>query len=182
VFLQSVLRGDLGRVETPRGSVALTNYWRVFPNSAGLLVIALLEPAFWAYWRDGCGVGQGKRDHFPLLMLTLAGISAPSFFCWTAAASGRDPLSHAYGPSPGPHGRVWMGCGAYADAVAGSGSTTVGLSHRATFVSLGHVLQEDYMRTAFAKGLALPHAVLRHALRNMSVSLIHCGGVSLASH
>ena len=50
---------------------------------------------------------------------------------------------------------------------------------RATFLSLGQVLQEDYMRTAFAKGLSLQRAVLVHALRNVAVSVLTAIGVSL---
>jgi ABC-type dipeptide/oligopeptide/nickel transport system permease component len=50
---------------------------------------------------------------------------------------------------------------------------------RATFLSLRQVLQEDYMRTAFAKGLSLPYSVAIHAARNAAVPVVTAIGVAV---
>jgi peptide/nickel transport system permease protein len=49
---------------------------------------------------------------------------------------------------------------------------------RAAFISLGHVMQEDYIRTAFSKGLSLRRSVIVHALNNMAVPVLTAIGVS----
>jgi peptide/nickel transport system permease protein len=50
---------------------------------------------------------------------------------------------------------------------------------RATFLALNRALTEDYVRTAWAKGLSLPQIVGSHLLRNVAVSLLTALGVSL---
>jgi ABC-type dipeptide/oligopeptide/nickel transport system permease component len=50
---------------------------------------------------------------------------------------------------------------------------------RATFLSLQQVLREDYMRTAFAKGLSLPYSVAMHAARNAAVTILTAVGVAV---
>jgi ABC-type dipeptide/oligopeptide/nickel transport system permease component len=50
---------------------------------------------------------------------------------------------------------------------------------RATFLSLRQVLQEDYMRTAFAKGLSLPYSMAMHAARNAAVPVLTAVGVAV---
>jgi peptide/nickel transport system permease protein len=42
------------------------------------------------------------------------------------------------------------------------------------------VLNEDYVRTAYAKGLPGRHVVLRHALRNALIPVLTLIGISLA--
>jgi ABC-type dipeptide/oligopeptide/nickel transport system permease component len=50
---------------------------------------------------------------------------------------------------------------------------------RASFLSLGRVMEEDYIRTAYAKGLTRNWTVRDHALRNMAVPLLTALGVSV---
>jgi peptide/nickel transport system permease protein len=61
------------------------------------------------------------------------------------------------------------------------GFSTAGLLARLIRSSMLDVLNEDYVRTAKAKGLAHRHVVIRHALRNALVPAITVVGTSLAA-
>jgi peptide/nickel transport system permease protein len=50
---------------------------------------------------------------------------------------------------------------------------------RTTFLALDRTMQEDYIRTAFSKGLSMEHTVVEHALRNIAVPILTTIGVSL---
>jgi peptide/nickel transport system permease protein len=51
---------------------------------------------------------------------------------------------------------------------------------RMTRASMLGVLREDYVRTAFAKGLAPPRVLVRHALRNASLPVMTIIGLGFA--
>lgn len=61
------------------------------------------------------------------------------------------------------------------------GFSSAGLLARLIRSSMLDVLNEDYVRTAMAKGLAHRHVVVRHALRNALVPAITVVGTSLAA-
>jgi peptide/nickel transport system permease protein len=50
---------------------------------------------------------------------------------------------------------------------------------RASFLSLSHVMDEEYIRTAFSKGLTQRQTVNAHALRNIAVPVLTALGVSM---
>ena len=59
------------------------------------------------------------------------------------------------------------------------GTAMAALLMRLTRASLLEVLREDYMRTAYAKGLALGHAVFKHALRNGMLPIVTAIGLEI---
>ncbi len=61
------------------------------------------------------------------------------------------------------------------------GFSSAGLLARLIRSSMLDVLNEDYVRTAMAKGLSHRHVVIRHALRNALVPAITIVGTSLAA-
>jgi peptide/nickel transport system permease protein len=60
------------------------------------------------------------------------------------------------------------------------GSIYAALIARITRASMIEVLREDYVRTAFAKGVPRMRVLLRHALRNASVPIVTIIGVGAA--
>ena len=50
---------------------------------------------------------------------------------------------------------------------------------RVTFINLNEIMGEEYIRTAYAKGLKYSRTVLIHALKNLAVSVLTVIGVSL---
>jgi peptide/nickel transport system permease protein len=59
------------------------------------------------------------------------------------------------------------------------GTAMAALLMRLTRASLLEVLQEDYMRTAHAKGLSRARAVLKHALRNGMLPIVTAVGLEI---
>ena len=179
-FLANVLRGDLGSVGTAGGAVPIVGILgETYRNSMGLLLVALMGATL-----VGLLVGmiaalvKAKVITFPLLMLTIAGISAPSFFIGLLLQMGEIRYLALTG-----HRMVLMaGFGWDVEhmlmPVLVLAARPLAYLTRATFVSLSRVMQEDYMRTAFSKGLPFQRAVLGHALRNMWVPLMTAVGVS----
>jgi peptide/nickel transport system permease protein len=60
------------------------------------------------------------------------------------------------------------------------GFSTAGLLSRMVRSTMLDVLKEDYVRTAYAKGLPNRHVVLLHALRNAMIPAMTVMGISLA--
>jgi peptide/nickel transport system permease protein len=50
---------------------------------------------------------------------------------------------------------------------------------RSSFISVGRVMEEDFIRTAHSKGLRMMDVVNVHALRNVAVPVLTAVGVSL---
>jgi peptide/nickel transport system permease protein len=60
------------------------------------------------------------------------------------------------------------------------GFSAAGLLARLVRSTMLDVLNEEYVRTAFAKGLRERHVVLRHGLRNAMIPILTVIGISLA--
>ncbi len=60
------------------------------------------------------------------------------------------------------------------------GLAFVALIARVTRATMIEVLAEDYIRTAYAKGLAEPRILLRHALKNAAVPIVTVIGIGVA--
>ncbi len=181
VTLSDVLRGNLGSVRTERGPVPVGDYvWEAYVNSMGLLGVALLCAAV-----VGTGIGTvaalAKRQGLvtPLLLLTVLGISTPSFFAGLLLQVGELAYLRTFG-----HRLVRLaGFGWDAEymllPVLVLAARPVAYLTRSIHISLQHIMTEDYMRTAFSKGLPMRLAVIRHAVRNMAVPALTAVGVSL---
>ena len=179
--LSDVLRGDLGTVRSERGPVPVKDYVaEAYANSMGLLAAAVLVAACLGTALGILAAVANRRVvSLALLAVTVLGISTPSFFAGVLLQVGELYYLRAFG-------RRLV-------SIAGFGwdlehmllpllvlaARPLAYLTRATYVSMEHVLTEDYVRTAFAKGLALPTTVLRHALRNVAVPVLTAIGVSV---
>lgn len=180
-FFSRALRGNLGSVSASRGPVPVTDLLgEAYLNSMGLLLVSLAGATVVGLLIGGVAALTKRREFvFPLLMLTIVGISVPSFFAGLLLQLGELRYLAIFGR------RLVSIAGFGWDAkhmlmpVLVLAARPLAYLTRATFVSLGHTLEEDYMRTAFSKGLALPRAVAVHALRNTLVPLITAVGVSV---
>ncbi|UUZ73179.1 ABC transporter permease [Polaromonas sp. P1(28)-8] len=172
IYLQRVvLQGDLGdsfQTYAPvTESIARTLPATLELATAGMLlavvlgvplgIVAALKP-------------RGLLDS-ALTALAVVGISMPGFFLGLL-------LMLVFASSPG-----WLpptGRGSWQQLVMPA--ITLGLPYVATFSRLARssmldVLGEDYIRTAYAKGVARPRVVLRHALSNASIPLVTSFGM-----
>jgi peptide/nickel transport system permease protein len=115
----------------------------------------------------------------PILTLTVLGISTPSFFAALLLQIGDIQWTKFYGAS-------WLASGGLGWDVRHMLLPTLVLAARpiayltrATFLGLNRVLGEDYIRTAWAKGLSPRRVFFDHALRNVAVPVLTAIGVSL---
>lgn len=179
--LRDVLRGEFGTVRTERGLIPVADYVvEAYANSMGMLAIAVLgASALGLLIGVIAAVANRRVVSLSLLAVTVLGVSTPSFFAGVLLQIGELYYLRA-------SGRRLV-------SIAGFGwdlehmllpllvlaARPLAYVTRAAYVSMEHVLAEDYMRTAFAKGLPVPGAVLRHALRNVAVPALTAIGVSV---
>lgn len=133
------------------------------------------------------GVIAAVRANSPLdrllMVLSISGAAIPGFFFGIllillfAVVLGWLP-SGGYvdlSEDPGQHFRYM------ALPTLALGFSTAGLLARLVRSTMLDVLNEEYVRTAFAKGLRERHVVLRHALRNAMIPVMTVIGISLAT-
>jgi peptide/nickel transport system permease protein len=180
-YLTRVAQGDLGMSEISSGNlrtgeVILYGYL----NSMGLLLISLLGATIVAIYIGTFTVlTKYKRLVIPLLTLTILGISTPSFFAGLLLQqgaiiyfreTGRRLISMA--------GYAWDYQHVLLPILVLSARPLAYVT-RAVNLGFTKVLDEDYIRTAYSKGLSRRVAVGLHAAKNMIVPVLTAIGVSL---
>jgi peptide/nickel transport system permease protein len=118
-----------------------------------------------------------------LMIMSISGAAIPSFFLgillillfavvlgWLPSGGYVD-----FSEDPGEHFRYMI------LPTLALGFSAAGLLARLVRSTMLDVLNEEYVRTAFAKGLQERHVILRHALRNAMIPVLTVIGISLAS-
>ncbi|MEX1071188.1 MAG: ABC transporter permease [Anaerolineales bacterium] len=180
-FFGNAFQGDFGQYETISGAREVKELLlQSFPASLGLLLASLLASiaigiplGIWVAIKRNSGIT------FSVLLTTLLGISVPSFFLAMLLQQSVIYYYVAY------ERRVL--------SVAGFGwdiehmllpmivlsVRPVAYLMRTAHIAMQRALQEDYVRTAHAKGLRPAWVINVHVLRNVAVSLITAIGISL---
>lgn len=170
-FLNNLAHGSLGTVETasgprPVGDILRESYGR----SLGLLGIALTGAAAAGFVLGIiAALTKSRRREYTLLILTLIGISAPSF----VVAVILQQLGINYTQTVG---RQLVSMGGYAwdfkhliMPLLVLAARPLAYITRAAYVSLGEIMDTDYIRTAFSKGLTRRRTLFTHAFKNLAV-------------
>jgi ABC-type dipeptide/oligopeptide/nickel transport system permease component len=180
-FLSGAVRGDLGSIRTARGPVPVTEIvGEAYVNSLGLVVVALTCAAVLGLSVGGiAALTKYRWLVLPLLTLTILGISAPSFFAGLLLQVGELRYLAIFGRRLVSIAGFGWDLEHMLMPVLVLAARPLAYLTRAAFISLGHVMREDYIKTAFAKGLSLRQTVSVHALRNMSVAVLTAIGVSV---
>ena len=165
-YLSDILRGEFGRsLKTQRPVID-----EITPRLANTALLAVLSTLFAAGFGVLAGIVAAARRHSAFdhatMVVAMVGVSTPSFYLGIVLivvfavllglfpAGGSGSLLHLILPA------VTLG------------ASTLGLVARMTRASMLDVLDEDYVRTARAKGVREPVIVLRHALRNALLPII----------
>jgi peptide/nickel transport system permease protein len=175
------LQGDFGTVRTTFGLVEIEDILKEsYVNSMGLLVVALFSAAVLGLaMGTRSALSKKKKNLFPVLTLTVLGISIPSFFAGLLLQQGELLYLSTFG-----HRLVSM-AGFEWDfehmllPVLVLAARPLAYLTRATFLSVNRVMEEDYIRTAYSKGLGRLAVVNVHAMRNVAVPILTAVGVSL---
>jgi peptide/nickel transport system permease protein len=181
LFFSRALRGELGTVaientRVPMQQVIASSY----VNSMGLLLTALAIAAVLGLSAGtAAAISKNKGLALPLLTLTVLGVSAPSFFAALLLQIGELYYYRTFGR------RLVMMAGFAWDLehmlmpVIVLAARPLAYLTRAAYISLSRIMEENYIRTAFSKGLSLRITVGIHALRNLIVPVLTAVGVSL---
>ena len=182
-WIGQVFSGDLGTSWLTKESIA-DNFGRRMPVTIELLVLTML-----IYIPLGIGTGvwsavrQNRPDDYGIRFITILFLAVPNF--WLATLVVVVPLVlWGYAP-PLPYEQLWDNPGTNliqmivpAVVAALAGAAVLGRVARSEMLE---VLRQDYVRTAYAKGLAGSVVVVRHALRNTMIPLITLIGLVVAT-
>jgi peptide/nickel transport system permease protein len=180
-WLGQILRGDLGQSLYNKTRVSEELVWRM-PTTLSLVTLALL-------FAVGIGVPAGLLsaafrnswiDHAARL-LTLVSLSLPSFWLglmliilfslWLDLLPiiGYEPITQGF----------WKAIPFLILPSLALGTNLAALLTRLTRSSMLEVLNQDYVRTAQAKGLRGSAVLMRHALRNALIPIVTAIGIHL---
>ncbi|HXH83961.1 MAG TPA: ABC transporter permease [Candidatus Tectomicrobia bacterium] len=182
IWLGRILRGDLGTsifsglpVSTLIGQRAATTAWlTVFAMAISVAVgvpIGVL-----AAWRKGSWIDR------VVMVFAVSGFSMPTFWLGFilvylfSVTAGWLPVQ---GYVPVAQG-VWPFLSHLILPALTLSVVYMALIARMTRASMLAVLDEDYIRTAFAKGLAPRSVLIRHALKNASLPIVTTIGLGFA--
>jgi len=174
-FVQRISRGDLGTSFITQGSIA-DHVKSALPNTIRLGIAALIVAVV-------IGVPFGiisavMRNSWVdklVMSLSVAGVSSPSF--WIGII-----LLYIFGY----HLRLFPIFGASAGIKSlVLPAVTIGINYASVIARVSRsnmleVLNEDYIRTARAKGLKEGAVILRHALKNASIPIITLIGLQMS--
>lgn len=173
-YLDRVAHGDLGRSYIMREDVTRLILSR-FPATAVLAVCAMALSLIIGVAMGLLAAAYRERalDN-ALLVLSLVLVSVPVFWMglMLLIAGGLYLHSFPLGGFSGPRSLVLPTI----TLALGSG----GYYSRILHTSLGEVMEQDYIRTAVAKGMSPAHVMLKHGLANALLPLVTLAGLDLA--
>jgi len=180
-FLEGLIQGDLGQVRMVSGdrevSVIL---WESYKNSFGLLGIAIGFAAVLGILFGGlAALASQSRWEYLILILTLLGVSAPSFLLAVILQNLGIKYTVTFGNQLISMGGYAWDFKHLAIPVMILTARPLAQITRVTFINLNEIMGEEYIRTAYAKGLKHSRTVIVHAMRNLAISVLTAIGVSL---
>jgi peptide/nickel transport system permease protein len=179
-WIGGLLHGDLGYSYVSE-KPALQEILPRIPITARLAGLALLFSA-----SIGIPLGvisavhQGTRLDYALRVLSLSGLSLPSFWLGLLILMASVSL---FGTMPifNPNPQTWAEAFAiYAVPAAAVGFRSAALTMRITRSSMLEILRQDFIRTARAKGASERSVNYRHALKNAILPVITVIGIEAA--
>jgi len=176
-YLAQLAGGNLG-LTTSAGRTALDLpvaevLWRTVSRSLALLAASLVIAVVLGV-PLGAWAARRRRSSTSIitLLVSLAGMSLPSFFValllqmamikWVRTFGGRAPL---------PVGGFGWDAHIVLPALVLATRPLAQIA-RVTFISLSNVLDQDYVRTAYSKGLSRRSVWQRHVYRNAAIPIL----------
>ena len=166
MYLRDVTRGEFGRsLKTQRPVID-----EIQPRLVNTVILAVVSTVFATVLGLVAGVVAAARRHsrfdYSTMALAMVGVSTPPFYLGIVLIVVFAVLLR-WLPSGGAGGIAHL----VLPAVT-LGASTLGIVARMTRASMLEVFNEDYVRTARAKGVAERGVIGRHALRNALLPVI----------
>ena len=174
MYLRDVTRGEFGRsLKTQRPVID-----EIRPRLINTVILAVLSTAFATVVGLGAGVAAAARRHsrfdYATMAVAMLGVSTPPFYLGIVLIVVFAVILR-WLPSGGAGG-----VGHLVLPAVTLGASTLGIVARMTRASMLEVFNEDYVRTARAKGVAESSVIGRHALRNALLPVITIIGIEFA--
>lgn len=183
VYVQRALRGDWGMSVAGSVTYVAVPVAEVVPSvlvkSLGLLAAAL---GLATVVGVGLGVWSARRRHsglsLAMLMASTIGVSLPSFLAALLLQLAAIRWTRTTGQSLLPVGGFGWDRHIILPALVLAARPVAQIA-RMSFVGVGQVLDEDYVRTARSKGLSQRTVMVRHVMGNAAIPILTTVGVSL---
>ncbi len=182
-YVSRLLQGDLG-MGTANTSInnpaPVSSYlWPVFSRSLWLLAVSL---AFATLVGLPIGLRAATRGNanraLPLLLLSIVGVSMPSFFVALLLQRLVIRVTQLTGVALLPVGGFGWDSHIILPALVLAARPVAQIT-RVTFVSVSEALRADYVRTARSKGISDHSVLYGHVVRNAAVPILTTIGLSL---
>jgi ABC-type dipeptide/oligopeptide/nickel transport system permease component len=180
-FATLMRQGTLGMTETISGPRPVSEIlWFSYKNSLGLLLIALLTAAVIGLLMGTlAALGKRKWQTYTLLLVTIVGISAPSYLIALLLQQGGILYTVSFGRRLVSMGGFAWDFQHMAMPLLVLAARPIAYLTRSSYISLSRIMDEDYIRTALAKGLTRSRTVSIHAFGNLAIPLLTAVGVSI---
>lgn len=180
-FYGDLLRGDLGEAPTVSGPRPVMDILtESYGNSMGLLAMALGGATIAGLLLGMlAAISRHGRREYALLLATIIGVSAPSFLIALLLQQGGIMYTQTFGNRLVSMGGYAWDFKHLTMPLLVLAARPVAYLTRTSYLSLKRIMDEDYIRTAFAKGLTRGRVIFIHALRNFAVPFLTAVGVSL---
>ncbi len=182
-YVGRLVQGDLGLTQTGTVSLLAVPVSEVLaerlPRSLTLMGISLLAAAIAGLALGVSAARRGSGRSLGIILVTIIGVSVPSFFAAVMLQSAVIALTKQTG-------RTWLPVGGWGwDShlilpVLVLAARPLAQITRVTFVSVREVLDQDYVRTAYSKGLRRFQVMGRHVMKNAAGPILVTIGVSLS--
>jgi len=181
VYISSLLRGEINlNISQPGISGVDTGQGSAYANSMALLIIALGGATLMGLPLGAfAALTKRKKLVLPLLMLVLVGISTPTFFSGYLLQQIEIYYVFYFGKRLVSVAGFGWDIDHMLLPVLVLAARPLAYLTRTSFIAIGRVMEDDYIRTAYAKGLSQRQTVSVHALRNIAVPILTAIGVSL---
>ncbi len=181
-YIEGAIAGDLGTIN--HDVLGIISIWELLKDtyikSMGLLLVALLIATLLGL-SFGLFAALVKKQQIvlALLILTILGVSTPSFFAGLLLQQGEMKYFQATGEQLVKMAGFGWDIEYMLMPVLVLMARPLAYLTRASFLSFNRVMEENYIRTAYSKGLPNRWVVYIHALRNIAVPVLTSVGVSL---
>lgn len=180
-WVTGILHGDFGKSYLT-GNDSLEQFWSRFPITLQLGIMAVLMSTV-----IGISVGvvsalfQDKLPDYGLRVLAILGLSIPNFFLGVLMVILLARTFHYVFPVG--VNNIWddpvTNIRQFAIPSIVLAVASAGVIARLTRTSLLEVMRQDYVRTAYSKGLTTRRVITQHALKNSLIPVITIVGAQL---
>jgi peptide/nickel transport system permease protein len=180
-YIQRIVRGDLGNVRNDGVFVPILDVLKQsYVNSMGLLLTALALAVLIGFpLGTFSALTKRKSVTLPVLAFTIIGISVPAFFAALLLRTGELYYVRFTGRQLVKVAGFGWDYKHMLLPVLVLAARPLAYLTRASFLSLRSTMDEDYIRTARAKGLRNRTTINIHAFPNIAIPVLTAVGVSL---